>query len=491
MDEKDVLDENQILPEKDAETSMETVTNEHGETVAPDAQTVDKPKRRRAPRKKTATPQEEGKPAPAAENAEDTVDVTSTEPAPKDTDEPIQLEIITDIAPAKPKRKRAPRKKTTASEDASEEKLPDTDTTEPDLEAREEKASVTPEAEDVPFPEKSGESPLEGDEPRLEPERTEAHAPCPVQNYTMFDGEELPAPSLDEIAYDDEPREKPDDDKGADGFNDFLASYRRRVAEMIKAAEGEDAKKPEGTEDATDVTKVEDNADLSPYPFFGDEMGGLDEEDAEDAEQLTIDLTDIPFTPLKESEKKPDTESDEYRYDPKKPGFINNLFDMIEIFVFTVAAVLFVSAFFFRHSMVDGGSMNDTLHDGEHLIITNLFYTPERGDIVVFEDYTVDKKPIVKRVIGIEGDTVRVEKHEGVAIVYLNGERLEESYALTDGYDSHPTGTWTVGEGELFVMGDHRNDSWDGRSFGLINADSVLGKAIFRFYPFDRFGTLD
>ena len=161
-------------------------------------------------------------------------------------------------------------------------------------------------------------------------------------------------------------------------------------------------------------------------------------------------------------------------------------------FVFTVAIVLFISSFFFRHSEVDGGSMDNTLSDGEHLILYDLFYTPKRGDIVVFEDYSLDKKiPIVKRVIGIEGDTVRVENENGVSVVYLNGERLDESYTLTDDYDSHPSGEWTVGEGELFVLGDHRNVSWDGRSFGTIDSNSVLGMVVLRFYPFNKFGTVN
>ena len=181
------------------------------------------------------------------------------------------------------------------------------------------------------------------------------------------------------------------------------------------------------------------------------------------------------------------------KYDPRKPRKIDGRFDLIELFVFTLLAVMIITSFFFRHSVVQGDSMQNTLQDEEHLIISDFFYTPERGDVVVCEDHTaILNSPIVKRVIAVGGDHVKITR----TAVFVNGKMLEEDYVYIDPfaipYYYEPL-ELTVPKGEIFVMGDHRNNSTDSRDLirlGTISEDAVLGKVLLRFYPFDKFGTV-
>lgn len=173
---------------------------------------------------------------------------------------------------------------------------------------------------------------------------------------------------------------------------------------------------------------------------------------------------------------------------PKARG-IDNRFDFLEIFIFSLAVVLLLSAFVFRHAIVDGGSMENTLLDGEHLIISDLFYTPQCGDIVVCEDYhTGYTKPLIKRVIATEGQTIRITP----TAVYVDGVRLEEDYVHLDdkSYRYTPIEEYTVPSGMLFLMGDHRDSSTDSRIFGCVSEDAVLGRVLFRYSPLSRFGAV-
>ena len=149
---------------------------------------------------------------------------------------------------------------------------------------------------------------------------------------------------------------------------------------------------------------------------------------------------------------------------------IDGIFDILEMFVFALAFVLIAMAFCFRHSVVDGPSMMDTLQDGEHLIISSLFYTPKQGDIVVVQDASKEDvnrnlaKPIVKRVIATEGQTVKIyyDTQSEKNVVYVDGILLDEPYVYIDesNYQYHSLET-TVPEGCVFLMGDHRNNSTD------------------------------
>ncbi len=177
------------------------------------------------------------------------------------------------------------------------------------------------------------------------------------------------------------------------------------------------------------------------------------------------------------------------KYDPERPRRIDGFFDFAELIVLTLFAVVFITTCLFRHSVVDGGSMERTLFDGEHLLVSSAFYQPKQGDIVVFYSESL-KKPLVKRVIATEGQCVKVVSDTEI---YVDGVPLNEPYVFTDavrGTYSEPI-TLTVSEGCVFVLGDHRNNSTDSRAFGEIRTDYIYGKVLLRIAPTSRFGTVD
>ncbi len=165
------------------------------------------------------------------------------------------------------------------------------------------------------------------------------------------------------------------------------------------------------------------------------------------------------------------------------------LYEWVEIITTALIAITLIFTFLFRLVNVDGTSMQGTLNDRERLILSCLPYTPERGDIVVISRGT-DDEPLIKRVIGVAGDTVNVDSTSGK--VYLNGKVLDEPYIKVPTSAELMKGEVTVPEGMVFVMGDNRRagQSLDSRTFGCIEAERLIGKAVFRISPINRFGGL-
>lgn len=164
------------------------------------------------------------------------------------------------------------------------------------------------------------------------------------------------------------------------------------------------------------------------------------------------------------------------------------LFDWVEAITVALVIVVLIIAFLFRLVSVDGSSMEGTLHNQEQLVLSRLPYTPAYTDIVVInmEDGT---EPLIKRIIGLPGDIIEVTA-EGQ--VLRNGEVLEEPYITVPTAQESMTGPVTVPENMVFVMGDNRADncSLDSRTFGCIPQSALIGKAVFRVTPLDRFGGL-
>lgn len=151
-----------------------------------------------------------------------------------------------------------------------------------------------------------------------------------------------------------------------------------------------------------------------------------------------------------------------------------------------LALLLFVAINFITARIrVDGQSMEPTFHNGDYVVVNRLAYQIgdiERGDVVVFP-YPLDpQRDLIKRVIGLPGDRVSVIS----GIVYVNDAALQEEYISEPPVDS--MSQVTVPDGYVFLMGDNRNDSQDSRSWGPVAIDKLIGKAVFRYFPFDALG---
>ncbi len=187
----------------------------------------------------------------------------------------------------------------------------------------------------------------------------------------------------------------------------------------------------------------------------------------------------------------------------QKGSVTGEIFEWLDVLATAIITVVIIFSLIFRVATISGESMTNTLQDKDKVIITNLAYTPKKGDIVVIsrnadnsvEGVTTGQVPIIKRVIAVAGQTVDIDFERGV--VSVDGVELDEPYTRTPtnrmGDVKFPV---YVPDGYVFVLGDNRNDSLDSRYMqigdgGLVDIRYILGHAVLRVFPFSSFGRLD
>jgi signal peptidase I len=168
------------------------------------------------------------------------------------------------------------------------------------------------------------------------------------------------------------------------------------------------------------------------------------------------------------------------------PDWKRAALDILETLILAVVLYFGINAVSAR-VRVDGFSMNPSLANGEYILVNKLAYRlgePVRGDIIVFSFPLDPEQDLIKRVVGLPGETVSVQNGQ----VSVNGVPLIEPYiAASPLYN----GTWVVTEDQLFVLGDNRNESKDSHEWGLLPFDNIIGKAVLIYWPPPKWEMID
>lgn len=165
-----------------------------------------------------------------------------------------------------------------------------------------------------------------------------------------------------------------------------------------------------------------------------------------------------------------------------------SLKDFIFVTLISLAIVFFVRTFIAQPFVVSGASMEPAFHTGEYLIVDQLSYhfsNPKRGDVVVFKYPVIPSRFFIKRIIGLPGETVKVENEE----VFIKKLGSNEFYKLSENYIEFPKDSFvetTLNNDQYFVMGDNRMASLDSRVWGPLDEKYIIGKAFVRLFPIDK-----
>ena len=175
--------------------------------------------------------------------------------------------------------------------------------------------------------------------------------------------------------------------------------------------------------------------------------------------------------------------------EPRRPSFWFDIQVWVRDIVISVAIAAIVIVFLYQPVKVEGTSMMPWLHDQQRIFVNKFIYNFEeigRGDIVVFRFPLDPSKSYIKRVVGLPGDEVEIV--DGGLVI--NGRRTPEPYVQQNYRDRANYSPVQVPADHYYVLGDHRNTSNDSRTWGPVPQELILGKAVFAYWPLDRFGVL-
>lgn len=191
--------------------------------------------------------------------------------------------------------------------------------------------------------------------------------------------------------------------------------------------------------------------------------------------------------PQRPERTSPDPRPSPLDEEASQPGraWWRGLLEVLETFALAAVIFLGINAVSAR-IRIESISMVPTLEPGNYVVVEKITYRfrlPARGEVVVFDLPRDPSQRFIKRVIGIPGEEVRIQGGR----VYINGQSLEEPYIRVP---TNRGGTWQVPENSVFVLGDNRNNSSDSRVWGVVTADKLIGKALFVYWPPERWGAL-
>ena len=185
---------------------------------------------------------------------------------------------------------------------------------------------------------------------------------------------------------------------------------------------------------------------------------------------------------------------DEKGVNKKTANLLKELLDLLVNVIVTIVVLVVLKEFVIINAYIPSGSMENTIMPKDRIIgnrLSYLFSEPERGDIIIFKYPDDETQLFVKRIIGLPGETVAIED----AKVYIGDEEilLEEPYLKDEWIIDNGSYAFEIPEGSYLVLGDNRNNSKDSRFWNntYVEEEKILGKAVFRYWPFDSFGILE
>lgn len=185
----------------------------------------------------------------------------------------------------------------------------------------------------------------------------------------------------------------------------------------------------------------------------------------------------------------------------KSSSFVRQAFEWVAVLAIAAGAAFLIRSFVVQRFFISGPSMLPTMHDGDQILVNKLAYRlgePERGDVVVFDRITTDgaivqHDDLIKRVVATEGEVVEIRACQ----VFVDGTAIEEPYLSEGGPDDlvdrcrmPDMDPVAVPDGDVFVLGDNRSESFDSRMFGPVDSHQVIGRAIAVIWPLSEIARL-